>query len=179
SRATFAEADWRSARLDGARWHKARLPRCKFEWLTVTGADFSGAYLYGSLLTESSMPGAKFAHADLRNTGLADIDWEGADLSDADRGGASFPLGSSRSGLVGSPIAREGSMTGYYTDDFTEQDFKSPEEIRKANLCGADLLGAKVEGVDFYLVDLRDALYDDDQAAHFRACGAILHARGG
>ena len=43
-------------------------------------------------------------------------------------------MGSSRSGLVESPIASLGTRTGFYTDDFNEQDFKSPEEIRKANL---------------------------------------------
>ena len=44
-------------------------------------------------------------------------------------------------------------------------------------LRGADLRGATIDGVDFYLVDLRDAHYDDEQAAHFRACGALLHDR--
>jgi uncharacterized protein YjbI with pentapeptide repeats len=48
------------------------------------------------------------------------------------------------------------------------------EAIRKANLCGADLRGALVAGVDFYLVDLRGAKYDSDQEAHFRQCDAIL-----
>ena len=73
--------------------------------------------------------------------GLAEIDWPGADLHDADLHGASFHLGSSRSGLVDSPIACEGSRTGFYTDDYDDQDIKSPEEIRKANLRGADLRG--------------------------------------
>jgi uncharacterized protein YjbI with pentapeptide repeats len=86
-------------------------------------------------------------------------------------------MGSSRSGLVGSPIACEGSRTGFYTDDFNDQDFKSAEEIRKANLCGADLRGAKIDGVDFYLVDLRGAKYTADQADHFARCGAILRSR--
>jgi hypothetical protein len=58
-----------------------------------------------------------------------------------------------------------------------EQDFKSPEEIRMANLRGADLRGAKNDDTDFYLVDLRDALYDVRQEEHFRRCGAILVAR--
>ena len=78
------------------------------------------------------------------------INWERADLRGADLRGASFHLGSSRSGLVGSPIACEGSRTGFYTDDFNEQDFKAPEEIRKANLCGADLRGACLDGVELH-----------------------------
>ncbi len=67
---------------------------------------------------------------------------EGEALTGADLRFATFHLGSTRSGLVGSPIACEGSRTGFYTDDFDAQDFKPPEEIRKANLCGADLRGA-------------------------------------
>ena len=54
-------------------------------------------------------------------------------------------------------LASEGTRTGFYTDDSYEQDFKAPEEIRKANLCHADLRGAEIEKVDFYLVDLRGA----------------------
>jgi uncharacterized protein YjbI with pentapeptide repeats len=177
SRAKFHEADFRESRIDGACFHDADLARCNFEDLSVVGADFSEADLVGTFFTSSTMPKANFAGADLRETGLAEIEWEGANLRDADLRGASFHLGSSRSGLVGSPIAREGSMTGFYTDDFTEQGFKAPEEIRKANLRGADLRGANIEGVDFYLVDLRDAIYDSEQAAHLRACGAILHGK--
>jgi len=91
--------------------------------------------------------------------------------------GVSFHLGSSRNGLVGSPIACEGSRTGFYTDDYTEQDFKAPEEIRKANLCYADLRGARIEEVDFYLVDLRHARFDPRHESHLRRCGAILEDR--
>ena len=83
-------------------------------------------------------------------------------------------MGSSRSGLVNSPIACEGSKTGFYTDDREEMYFKRPEEIRKANLRGADLRGANVAGVDFYLVDLRGAMLDGHQLAQARQTGAIL-----
>ncbi len=175
SLAQIAGTDFRSARIDGAVWHYARLPDCNFEGLSATRADFSDAELTNALFTDTVMPQANFSGAVLRGAGLADIDWEGANLRGADLRGASFHLGSSRSGLVGSPIAREGSMTGFYTDDYSEQEFKSPEEIRKANLRGADLRGAEIEGVDFYLVDLREALYDLEQADQFRASGAILH----
>ena len=84
-------------------------------------------------------------------------------------------MGSSRSGLVGSPIACEGSRTGFYSDDREEMYFKRPEEIRKANLRGADLRGANVQNVDFYLVDLREARLDPGQIQQAQKTGAILH----
>ena len=68
----------------------------------------------------------------------------------------------------------DSSRTGFYTDEFDQQYYKSPEEIRKANLRGADLRGAIVGGTDFYLVDLREAKYTDQQRRHFRQCRAIL-----
>ena len=113
---------------------------CNFEEVAAEQLEFDGADLTGSLWTGSTLTEATFANANLTNAGLAEIEWEGADLRDADLRGASFHLGSSRSGLVGSPIAREGSMTGFYTDDFAEQEFKSPEEIRKAELARARTL---------------------------------------
>jgi uncharacterized protein YjbI with pentapeptide repeats len=162
------------ARFAGARFGGAKLSGCDLEGMELPDADFEDAELDGALLTSSSMPRANFLGADLRRAGLAEIDWPSACLRDADLCDATFHLGSSRSGLVQSPIACEGSRTGFYTDDYNEQDFKSPEEIRKANLRGADLRGATIDGVDFYLVDLRGAQFNADQAEHFRRCGAIL-----
>ncbi len=120
------------------------------------------------------MEGGTLRGANLRGAGLADIQWEGADLREADFRGAVFHMGSSRSGMVDSPIASEGTRTGFYTDDYEQQAFQSPEEIRKANLCGADLRFANVEGVDFYLVDLRGVKCDSGQLEHCRRCRAIL-----
>jgi len=167
----------RMAIWTGACFKKANLRGCDLEYLTLPDADFSEANLQGALLTGTSMPGAHFNLADLRNTGLADVEWEGVDLRGADLRGASFHMGSTRSGLVGSPIASEGSRTGFYTDDYDEQTFKAPEEIRKANLCGGDLRGANFDDVDFYLVDLRGAIFDAEQETHLRRCGAILETR--
>jgi hypothetical protein len=62
-------------------------------------------------------------------------------------------------------------------DDPRPDGSPSPRRIRKANLRGADLRGANISGADFYLVDLRDAVYTPDQEDHFARCGAILHAR--
>jgi uncharacterized protein YjbI with pentapeptide repeats/energy-coupling factor transporter ATP-binding protein EcfA2 len=167
----------RTAVWRGARFTQAKLRRCDLEYLDLPDADFAGADLWGALLTGTTMPGARFRRADLREAGLADVDWEGSDLRRADLRRCSFHLGSTRSGLVGSPIACEGSKTGFYTDEYDEQSYKAPEEIRKANLRGADLRGARLDGVDFYLVDVRGAALDADQELHLRRCGAILATR--
>jgi len=50
-----------------------------------------------------------------------------------------------------------------------DQEFKSPDEIRNANL-----RGAKIDEVDFYIIDLRGAMLDSRQVIHLRRCGAIL-----
>jgi uncharacterized protein YjbI with pentapeptide repeats len=165
------------ADFTGANFLEAVLVRCDMEEMELPGADFRSANLSSALLTGSRMPGASFANACLRHTGLADIQWEGAILCHADLRGATFHMGSSRSGLVDSYIASEGTRTGFYTDDYEEQYFKNPEEIRKANLRGADLRGAVIDDVDFYLVDLRGAFYDAEQEKHFRRCRAILEDR--
>jgi uncharacterized protein YjbI with pentapeptide repeats/energy-coupling factor transporter ATP-binding protein EcfA2 len=167
----------REAHWEGARFVQASLVGCDLEYMNLPAADFENACLCEALLTGSAMFGANFRGADLREAGLADIEWEGADLRGADLRGASFHMGSTRGGLVGSTIPCEGSRTGFYTDDYDEQTYKAPEEIRKANLCGADLRGAILDGVDFYLVDLRGALYDEKHEDHLRRCGAILEAR--
>lgn len=187
SEADFSEADLTEAVLsnlrlseaywEGARFTEARLEGCDLEYMTLPAANFEGADLPRALLTGSTMFGGNFRGACLREAGLAEIEWENADLRYADLRGASFHMGSTRGGLVGSTIPCEGSKTGFYTDDYDEQTYKAPEEIRKANLCGADLRGAILDGVDFYLVDLRGALYDDKYADHLRRCGAILEAR--
>ena len=142
--------------------------------LKLPGSEFISADFSSAWLTGTSIPNGNFIGACFRNAGLADIDWEGACLREADFDDANFRMGSARSGLVNSPIACEGSKTGFYTDEFHEQHFKNPEQIRKANLRGADLTGAKVFRTDFYLVDLRDATYDESQRAHFERCRAIL-----
>ncbi len=185
--ADFGKADFTTAVLSGltlrqahfeaANFTKANLSGCDLEDMDLTGCTFSGAILTSANLTGCVLRDVNLQQACLKNAGLAEIDAAGCNLRGADLRGASFHLGSTRSGRVGSPIACEGSRTGFYTDEYEEQGFKSPEEIRKANLCGADLRDAKIDGVDFYLVDLRGALYDPKQAEHFRRCGAILVSR--
>ena len=175
--ANLSGLNLRLAQFLGTNFTRANLAECDFEDLNLAGCTFRVANLKGANLTGCVLPGVSFQGACLQNAGLAEIEAEYCDLREADLRGASFHLGSTRCGHVGSPIACEGSRTGFYTDDFDEQGFKSPEEIRKANLRGADLRGARIDGVDFYLVDLRDALYDLIQKAHLSRCGAILVSR--
>jgi uncharacterized protein YjbI with pentapeptide repeats len=187
--AEIDESDFTAAKLDGAnlaglklsscRWHgasfaKADLSDCDLENVDFGPAEFRGTNLTRALLTATTMRHAVLDEACLRETGLGDVDWEYCSLRGADLTGATFHMGSTRSGLVGSPIASEGTRTGFYTDDYDDKSFKDPKEIRKAALCGADLRGTIIDKVDFYLVDLRGAVYDKGQADHFRRCGAIL-----
>jgi uncharacterized protein YjbI with pentapeptide repeats len=185
--ADFSGATLEKARLEGLRLREAKftaasfisafLQHCDMEFMELPGANFCRAQLKNALLTGSFIPNGNFITADLSGAALADIEWERADLRNADLTGCSFHMGSSRSGRLDSDIACEGSRTGFYTDDYFDQPFKAPEEIRKANLRGADLRGAKLDKTDFYLVDLRGALYDAAQAEHLRRCGAILESR--
>jgi uncharacterized protein YjbI with pentapeptide repeats len=180
--ADLTEAKLTQVQMSAANWNhtcfrKARLFQCNLEGLEIESADFIEADLTASLLTATRFRNARFERACLMRTGLAEIEWENADLREANLAYASFHLGSSRSGLVGSTIPCEGSRTGFYTDEYYEQDYKSPEEIRKACLCGSDLRGAKLDHTDFYLVDLRGAKYTESQHKHFARCGAILVSR--
>jgi uncharacterized protein YjbI with pentapeptide repeats len=182
--ADFTKADLSGAQLSCSRlqnvrlWnaclHGAKLTVCDLEYVDFGQADLRAANLRGALLTGTTMTHADLEGACLRHAGLGDINWEHCCLCEADLSGATFHMGSTRSGLVFSTIASEGSRTGFYTDDYDDRSFKEPEEIRKANLCGCDLRGAYIGKVDFYLVDLRGALYDEEQEDHFRRCGAIL-----
>ena len=157
----------REAAFDGAVFPQARIRHCDLEGMELRGMDFFSVNFTGSYLTASDFSGSDLGGVNLRHTGLAEVKWENVDLRGADFTKASFHLGSSRSGLVGSVIASEGTRTGFYTDDYCDQEFKAPEEIRKANLCGCDLREAFVTGADFYLVDLRGARYSAEQGAHF------------
>jgi uncharacterized protein YjbI with pentapeptide repeats len=172
--AHLAQVDLRTAQLEGACLDESSLVHAQMEDIRWPDARLQSANLSHAHLTGSVMPRADLRGAILKGAGLADIQWEDADLRRADLRQATFHMGSSRSGLVGSPIACEGSKTGFYTDDYEDKHFKRPEEIRKANLCGADLRGARIDGLDFYLVDLRGAKLEAEQFAHVRRCGAIL-----
>lgn len=158
----------------GASFRGTLLQMADLEFMVLQEPDFQGANLNGARLTGSVFPGANLRGASLQNAELAEVSWENADLRDADLRGASFHAGTTRDGIrIGGKPARW-EHPPIYPDDESAQDYLPPEAMRKANLCGADLRGANLVYVDFYLVDLRGAVYDDDQAEFFRAAGAIL-----
>ncbi|MDC0936730.1 pentapeptide repeat-containing protein [Pirellulales bacterium] len=169
--------DFRKVELRGALANRAILSGANFEDLTWEDADLSGADLRSALMSGSRIPHGDLHGANLSGSRLGEIEWEDVDLRDANLRGATFHYGSSRSGLVDSYIASEGTRTGFYTDGLEELYYKDPEQVRTANLRRADLRGADIANVDFYLVDLRDAKLDAEQRRHARLTGAILSDR--
>jgi len=160
--------------FDDAELINALFEHCNLEYVVWERLRAPRAVCVDTAFTGSVLIGVDFAGAIFKRALMADIRWEYADLRYANLSECVFHMGSSRSGLVESPFPSHGTRTGFYTDDFHDQTHKIPEEIRKASLRGANLEGADVISTDFYLVDLRDANYDEDQRRHFQRCGAIL-----
>lgn len=175
--AHFESVDLRTTKLVGAECRSTWFVRCDLSGTDLPGLSAPHAVFRGSDLTGARWRGARLTGASFATAGLADVDWEGADLRGCDLRRATFHLGNSRSGLVDSPIASEGSRTGFYTDESLEQQFQAPEAVRKANLRGCDLRGARLDGTDFYLVDVRGARLDAEQRAWMQRCRAILDRR--
>ncbi len=109
SKAILSGLNLTEARFDNAWFAGAKLFRCNLEGMTLPHAIFAGAELAYALMTGSLMPDADFRDAYLCQAGLAEVEWERADLRNADLRGAAFHLGSSRSGLVGSPFLAKGA----------------------------------------------------------------------
>ena len=166
--------DWRQAQLIGAQLQGAKLFVCNFAGADMPAVDASYAQFCNCDLTSVNWENGDLRFASFSECGLADVNWEGADLRDVDLRRSTFHLGNSRSGLIDSTIASEGSRTGYYTDESLEDRFQAPEDVRKANLRNCDLRGANILGVDFYLVDLRGAKLDSWQRRWLERCRAIL-----
>lgn len=174
SRALLCHVDLRTTVLDATVLEHAKLAESNLEGVVIEDARFRSAMLWRADLTSSVMPNADFRGARFRGAYLADIRWPGADLRHANLAGVTFHMGSSRSGLVGSDLASEGTRTGFYTDDYDDHTFRSPEEIRVADLTGCDLRDAVIDGVDFWRVDLRGARILSSQWQQLIATGAIL-----
>ncbi len=162
--ALLCRTDLRKTNLQGAVLESLQMQQCKFDDALLTEA-----YLSGSAMKECSLQ-----NACLVSSRLGEIEWECCDLKGADLRGVTFHYGSTRCGVVDSPYPSHGTRTGFYTDDREALYFQAPETIRKASLIGCDLRGANIAGVDFYLVDLRDAILDHAQRQHLAASGAIL-----
>ena len=173
--ATMSGVNLASANLAGATFAQTKLRLASLESQILIGNSFQEADLSEAFLTHSRMRNVDLSNANLQSARLAEIDWVDCALRNVDFSGSQFHLGSTRCGMVDSVYPSHGTRTGFYTDDYDDQYFKYPEEIRKANLSYCDLTGAKVWYADFYLVDLRGAKYTEDQEEHFRKCKAILN----
>lgn len=152
----------------------SNLNTCNFEDASLDTVDFAHTRLTQTLYTDSTARNCNFRDANLKGAGLAGITWTDCDFTGANLSQVAFHLGSSRSGIVNSPFPSHGTRTGFYTDDIEELDCKPPETIRKAALLDCDLRGANLDGVDFYLVDLRGSNFDEKYRKHLVGCGAIL-----
>ncbi len=182
--ADFSEAQMSRSHLEGLDLREAVLHRTNFsntnlfrvvlESLNINHCNFSDANLSEGLLSGTRMLETNLFRANLVNAKLGEVEWENCDLREANLSGATFHFGSTRCGIVGSPYPSHGTRTGFYTDDREDLYFKTPELVRKASLIGCDLRGANLHGVDFYLVDLRDAILDPNQRQLVAASGAIL-----
>lgn len=173
--ANLSHLDLTRTNLRGAVLCEAKMVSCNLENVDLTQFTLVGANLRDSSLSGSVAQRANLQKVSFRRAQLGEVDWENADLRNADLRGVVFHLGASREGLLSSPYASEGTRTGFYTDERLELHFKAPEEIRKANLKGVNLLGAHIDGVDFYLVDLRGAKMSREQYLQAASTGAILH----
>lgn len=174
SSARFHHADLRAAILEGTNFIRAHLHSCNFEGTELPRLRAASARFTRCDLTASHWPNADLRNASFAECGLAHVDWQGSDLRGADLRRATFHLGNSRSGLVDSLTAGQGSRTGYYTDESLEERFQTPEDVRKANLRDCDLRGAIVEATDFYLVDVRGAKMTLEQRVWMQRCRAIM-----
>ncbi|MEZ6124049.1 MAG: pentapeptide repeat-containing protein [Planctomycetaceae bacterium] len=160
--------------LRGTSLTRVRADRACFLNVQLEDTNFAGAVLAFATFTGSQIRNADFGGADLSGVYLADAVWEACSLRSADLRGATFHMGSSRSGLVPGGIVSEGTRTGFYTTDFEETLYKSAEEIRAASLKCCDLRDARTDGVDFWRVDLRGAILDEHVRRQAIATGAIL-----
>ena len=174
SRSGLADVVFADTTMDGSKFTNVYGEELILDNIQAESVDFSGALLMRSNWTGSRLSKCVFENTFLTGARLADIDWEDCDLRRAKLVGCTFHLGTTRSGIVGSPYPSHGTRTGFYTDEYEEQYFKSPDEVSVASLRGADLRGAIIRGVDFYLVDLRGAKYDDSQREQLISTGAIL-----
>lgn len=125
-------------------------------------------------MTGTKLSGLDMRRSVLQNCRLGEVEWVNCDLRESDLRGCTFHFGSTRCGIVGSPYPSHGTRTGFYTDDLERLYFEQPESVRRGNLQGCDLRGANIDGVDFYLIDLRGAKLDPGQKRHAAATGAIL-----
>lgn len=165
----FIDCIWQNSKFLRANLDEIQLEEACLSYIRMEHASLENANFTGSKADSLTLCNAVLCHSK-----LADVIWTNCDLRNADLRGVHFHFGSTRCGLVGSPYPSHGTRTGFYTDSLEELYFKEPESVRRAALLDCDLRGANIDGVDFYLVDLRGTKLDPWQRRQASSTGAIL-----
>ncbi len=136
----------------------AALPNLDFDGYNLSHANLIGADLTGTSLRNANLSGARFDDGTGHPTTLTDTDLDGANLSGAVIGGAIT------GGITGTPSAlptRAGLADGYLL-------------APNANLPGADLTGAALDGLDLSNADLTGATLTGVSMEGTTLTGAVL-----
>jgi uncharacterized protein YjbI with pentapeptide repeats len=147
-------AEFGSAHLQGADLSSAGLQAANLSVALVQGADLIGAQLQGANLSSAHLQGADLSSAQLQGADLSSARLQGALLADAQLQGAN---------LIHAQL--QGAMLSVVTTaavDIFEHDPPVTVLTGRAQLQGADLIGAELQGADvragqFQGVDLRAA----------------------
>ena len=172
--ANWSGVDFRKCVLENVSFKAANLEHSNLDELDLLGCQFAKAKMEACSMTGTRLRNASLADARLRFAKLGYVDWQGCNLRNADLSGCLFHLGGSRSGLVGSPYPSHGTRTGFYRDDLEELIFKDPQDVCRARIVQCDLTGAKIQDVDFYLVDLRGSIVSASQRDQILSTGGII-----
>jgi uncharacterized protein YjbI with pentapeptide repeats len=144
SQASLNQAELHDAHLDGAKLG-ADLTNAEFQRAHLTGADFNGARLIGTIFAYADLQGANLTSQYLTDAGFLGANLTGANLTAANLTGTHL-RGANLTGarLVGAQL-NDAWLDGA---DFTGADLTS-----------ARLLGAHLDGADFTDADLTDAYW--------------------
>jgi uncharacterized protein YjbI with pentapeptide repeats len=158
----------------GTTFKHAKMKQARLDRVRLEQSDLSHAILVSASMTDAVVRHCNLSNADLSGAYMSGIDLCGSNLREANLSGVQFHFGTSRSGLVDSDLASEGTRTGFYSSDYDAHVYQAAEELRVANLRYCDLRGCQFEDTNFWRVDLRNAQMDPPLRDAAAAMGAFL-----